>query len=453
MEPSGIIFTERREQPIKQWPFPNKKVGATTKAKRHPQTRRFMFMREDHDRRNLHDGPVNPDRLETKDWAGVTRTMKKVALDMGAEIVGVAPIDEFDYVRGTKPPEGHKVAISFAIHMDFEEMKRLGPLAQMEVHKVYYLLSDVSVRLAQYIRSYGYHAVGYPNEGDILFIPVAWKAGLGELGRHGSLITKKYGPSVRLGAVTTEMPLIPEAQPANYGFDDFCLRCNACTNLCPGDAIVPEKQDIFGILRWHVDTPQCRPFFEQYEGCKICLTVCPINAQTHVQGPDEGTHAAQDPHPATHRRVADGRLQGVRGVRRRLGSGVRGRRIGQRQGVALAGPGAAAAKGDFMFFELRQYKTKPGQRDAWVKTMEEKILPFHAANGVVVSGSFTGRDDGDTYVWLRRFDSQEQKEAFAKTIAESDYWKNEVVPDIQAMLDREAMVVTALEATALSVIN
>ena len=81
-----------------------------------------------------------------------------------------------------------------------------------------------------------------------------------------------------------------------------------------------------------------------------------------------------------------------------------------------------------MFFELRQYKTKPGMRDAWVKTMEEKILPFHASKGVVVSGSFTGRDDDNTYVWLRRFDSQEQKETFAKTIAESDYWKNEVVP-------------------------
>ena len=106
-----------------------------------------------------------------------------------------------------------------------------------------------------------------------------------------------------------------------------------------------------------------------------------------------------------------------------------------------------------MFFELRQYKTRPGKRDAWVKTMEEKIIPFHASNGVVVSGSFTGRDDDDTYIWLRRFDSQEQKEAFAKTIAESDYWKNEVVPDIQEMLDREAMVVTALEATGLSVIN
>jgi Pyruvate/2-oxoacid:ferredoxin oxidoreductase delta subunit len=281
MEPRGIEFTDRREQPIKQWPFPNKERGTALKAKRHPLTRRFMFMREDHSRRNLYDGPVNPDRLETHDWQGATRTVKQAALDMGVDLVGVAPIDEFDFVRGTRAPEGHTVAIAFAIHMDFEEMKRLGPLAQTEVHRVYYLLSDVSVRLAQYIRAYGYHAVGYPNEGDILFIPVAWKAGLGELGRHGSLITKEFGPSVRLGAVTTSMPLVPD-EPANFGFDEMCLRCNVCTNFCPGDAIVPKKPEVFGTVRWHVDTPACRPFFEDYEGCKVCLTVCPINAQTHV---------------------------------------------------------------------------------------------------------------------------------------------------------------------------
>jgi len=282
MEPSGIEFADRREQPIKQWPFPDKKRGTTLKAKRHPLTRRFMFMREDHGTRNLYGGPVNPDRLETNDWAGATRTVKQAVLNMGVDLVGIAPLDEFDFVRGTKAPEGHTVAIAFAIHMDFEEMKRLGPLAQTEVHKVYYLLSDVSVRLAQYIRAYGYDAVGYPNEGDILFIPVAWKAGLGELGRHGSLITKQFGPSVRLGAVTTSMPLVANAAPANFGFDDMCLRCNVCTNFCPGNAIVPKKQEIFGTLRWHVDTPACRPFFEDYEGCKVCLTVCPINAQTHV---------------------------------------------------------------------------------------------------------------------------------------------------------------------------
>jgi epoxyqueuosine reductase len=280
MEPRGIIFTHQRQQAVKQHPFTDKKRAAETKAKRHPQTRRFMFMREDHTERNLYDGPVNPERMETEDWEGVTQYVKQTALKMGVDLVGVAPVDEFDFVRGRQPPPGHTRAFAFAIHMNFDEMKRLGPLAQMEVHRVYYMLSDVSVRLAQFIRSFGYHAVGYSNEGTALFIPLAWKAGLGELGRHGSLITKEYGPSVRLGVVTTEMPLIAEAAPADYGFDDLCLRCNACTNFCPGNAIVPQKQNVFGVVRWHVDTPACRPFFEDYEGCKVCLTVCPVNAQT-----------------------------------------------------------------------------------------------------------------------------------------------------------------------------
>jgi hypothetical protein len=28
-----------------------------------------------------------------------------------------------------------------------------------------------------------------------------------------------------------------------------------------------------------------------------------------------------------------------------------------------------------MLFELRQYRTKPGQRDCWVKFMDEVIIP------------------------------------------------------------------------------
>ena len=32
-----------------------------------------------------------------------------------------------------------------------------------------------------------------------------------------------------------------------------------------------------------------------------------------------------------------------------------------------------------MFFELRQYRTRPGQREKWVKFMEEEIIPFQVA--------------------------------------------------------------------------
>jgi len=41
-----------------------------------------------------------------------------------------------------------------------------------------------------------------------------------------------------------------------------------------------------------------------------------------------------------------------------------------------------------MIFELRQYRLKTGQRERWVKWMEQKIIPYQVALGVVVVGSF-----------------------------------------------------------------
>ena len=43
-----------------------------------------------------------------------------------------------------------------------------------------------------------------------------------------------------------------------------------------------------------------------------------------------------------------------------------------------------------MFFELRQYRVKPERREEWVRLMEETIIPFQIAQGMVVVGSFVG---------------------------------------------------------------
>ena len=106
-----------------------------------------------------------------------------------------------------------------------------------------------------------------------------------------------------------------------------------------------------------------------------------------------------------------------------------------------------------MFFELRQYRTKPGQRDKWVKYMEEVIIPFQVSKGMVILGSFVGQEEDDLYVWIRRFDSEEERKRLYQAVYESDYWKNDVAPNIPAMLDREAIKVTRIEATPKSVIH
>ena len=104
-----------------------------------------------------------------------------------------------------------------------------------------------------------------------------------------------------------------------------------------------------------------------------------------------------------------------------------------------------------MFFELREYRTKPGQRERWVKFMEEVILPFQISKGMVVIGSFVGTQEDDLYIWIRRFDSEEQREALYAAVYQSDEWKNVIAPQIPEMMDREKIVVRRIAATPRSV--
>lgn len=105
------------------------------------------------------------------------------------------------------------------------------------------------------------------------------------------------------------------------------------------------------------------------------------------------------------------------------------------------------------FYELRQYKVLPGKLDAWVKVMEEEIIPFQVANGMVICGSFKGEEDDSVYVWLRRFESEAQREELYKKVYESDYWKNEMSPRVPEYLDREQNVVTRIIPTSMSTVR
>ena len=105
------------------------------------------------------------------------------------------------------------------------------------------------------------------------------------------------------------------------------------------------------------------------------------------------------------------------------------------------------------FYELRQYKVLPGKMAAWVKIMEEEIIPFQVSKGMVITGSFQGETDSSVYVWLRRFESEEQRVALYKAVYESDYWKTQIAPRVPEYLDRSAMVVTRIVPTPKSTVQ
>ncbi len=105
------------------------------------------------------------------------------------------------------------------------------------------------------------------------------------------------------------------------------------------------------------------------------------------------------------------------------------------------------------FYELRQYKVRPGQLDGWVKMMEDEIIPFQVAKGMVITGSFYGEADPTVYIWLRRFENEEQRVALYAAVYESDFWKNQIAPRVPDYLDRSAMVITRIVPTAKSTVQ
>jgi len=103
------------------------------------------------------------------------------------------------------------------------------------------------------------------------------------------------------------------------------------------------------------------------------------------------------------------------------------------------------------FYELRQYKVLPGKLEAWVKIMEEEIIPFQIAKGMVITGSFQGETDPSIYVWMRRFENEEQRVALYAAVYESEFWKTTIAPRVPEYLDRSGIVVTRIVPTPKSV--
>ena len=72
----------------------------------------------------------------------------------------------------------------------------------------------------------------------------------------------------------TDVPLVADP-PDSFGADEFCLHCRVCAQECPPDAILDAKQVVRGTAKWYVDFDKCLPFFNEHQGCAICIAVCP----------------------------------------------------------------------------------------------------------------------------------------------------------------------------------
>ncbi|MEJ2642870.1 MAG: 4Fe-4S double cluster binding domain-containing protein [Desulfosarcinaceae bacterium] len=148
-------------------------------------------------------------------------------------------------------------------------------------------INKVSAELAADIRARGFQAKPLAASirsdpvnimGDFPHKTAATRAGLGWIGRHSQLITRAYGPWLRLGTVFTDMQL-PCGPPQDK---HHCGRCRRCVDACPAGAIegsgwtpgIP-RDELIDVQR--CDDWKKKHYFQYHQGhnCGICAAVCP----------------------------------------------------------------------------------------------------------------------------------------------------------------------------------
>ncbi|MCF6241437.1 MAG: 4Fe-4S dicluster domain-containing protein [Bacteroidales bacterium] len=180
---------------------------------------------------------------------------------------------------GKEIHQSHTFAIAFTVEMD-KEMLDMAPGAEtiMESSQQYLHAGNIAVQLAVFIRNLGYSALPHFDGNYQVICPVvARDAGLGELGRMGLLMTPELGPRVRIGVVTTDIPLVVDEYHYEASVIDFCTSCKKCADNCPSRAIMFDNmQEIDGVIRWKINHEACFTYWNIVgTDCGKCIQVCP----------------------------------------------------------------------------------------------------------------------------------------------------------------------------------
>jgi ferredoxin len=235
------------------------------------------------------DGIIAPNRVQRRPIEN-TSFLKELTRYLGARSVGVTALQPYHVYSHIGRGSGtygepldvdHSYAIAFSVEMDHEVMGNApnAPVV-MESARQYVEAAKIALQLGYFIRSQGFPARAHIDGNYRVIAPlVARDAGLGEIGRMGLLMTPELGPRVRLGVVTTDLPLLPDPRYDGRPMLDFCRICLKCAENCPSKSIpFDDRQEIDGALRWRINPDTCFRYWNVIgTDCGLCMAVCPYS--------------------------------------------------------------------------------------------------------------------------------------------------------------------------------
>lgn len=182
----------------------------------------------------------------------ITGEVKDLMYSQGVELVGVAAVEEIPNYKPARFVDdvlpGARSVVVLGRRMLRGSIESPSPrVSTAHSNSHYRQLERDCYELGCFLERMGYRAAVLPlmlpiemsrerkgMSGDLSLKHLAVAAGLGRIGRSGLLLTKPFGPRVRLAAVITDAELIPDHEMT----DDLpCEDCCACVKACPVNAI------------------------------------------------------------------------------------------------------------------------------------------------------------------------------------------------------------------------
>ena len=125
----------------------------------------------------------------------------------------------------------------------------------------------------------------YTDSAPVLERDLAYRAGIGWVGKNTCVIHPKRGSLFLLGEIYTTL----EADVSAEAMHDFCGTCTRCIDVCPTGALVaPRELDARKCISYLTIESRAVPAVELqnkidgwFFGCDLCQTVCPWNIKVH----------------------------------------------------------------------------------------------------------------------------------------------------------------------------
>lgn len=165
-----------------------------------------------------------------------------------------------------------------------QERRLSGVVARYARYTDYHdVLKEPLVQLTQFVdslRDDGLRSLWYVDTGPLLERDLAQRAGLGFVGKHTNLISRKLGNWFFISEIITTLELEPDVSETNH-----CGKCTRCITACPTDAITaPFELDARKCISYLTielkgSIPEeLRPAIgNRIYGCDDCLAACPWN--------------------------------------------------------------------------------------------------------------------------------------------------------------------------------